>query len=95
MRANGWLIHDFEQAPLTQEQVDKIKATFGTFDDNHDGTLSLEEWKTFMCKKLGNEKYGSIEDKIIAGFHATDHNNDGKVSLDEIIQKMATDGHLA
>ena len=48
-----------------------------------------------MCKKLGNEKYGSIEDKIIAGFHATDHNNDGKVSLDEIIQKMATDGHLA
>jgi Ca2+-binding EF-hand superfamily protein len=85
----------FEQAPLTKEQIDKIKATFGKFDANHDGFLSLEEWKTFMKAKLGDEKYNSKEAKLIAGFHSTDKNHDGKVSLDEIIQKMATEGHLA
>merc|ERR1712070_551962 len=62
-----------------EEKLAELKTAFATFDKNGDGVISLEEFKTVMCK-MGE---AMPEEDAEAIFKDCDVNNTGVLGMEE------------
>ncbi|WP_157968064.1 EF-hand domain-containing protein [Edaphovirga cremea] len=69
-------------APLTEEQKASIRERFAEEDLNHDGYITVADFKEFL-----NRKGGKFTEEDAAGFlEECDFAHDGKVTLEEVLK---------
>nr|CAH8853620.1 unnamed protein product [Trichobilharzia regenti] len=69
---------------LTEEQIDELRETFGLFDKDHDGHITIQELRSMM--KLFNRPCSLDEAKEIMS--EVDKNNDGVIDFREFVELM-------
>ncbi|WP_411704113.1 EF-hand domain-containing protein [Edaphovirga cremea] len=69
-------------APLTEEQIESIKRRFTEEDLDHDGSITVADFKEFL-----NREGGHFTEEDAAGFlEECDFAHDGKVTLEEVLK---------
>ena len=78
-------------AEVDHEKLAKLKEAFKTFDKNGDGVVSLEEFKTVMCK-MGDKM---AEEDAEAIFKDCDVNGNGVLGMEEFAVFMSEIGRAS